>query len=444
MKNKFPFIALTLALIMTLLAGCSGGGSGSGGETAGTDSKAASGEASSNAGNSGSGKETIQFWHSIGGKNGEFLDAMIKRFNSSQDKIEVVGTFQGSYQETVTKLQQAVAAKTAPDVTMLERSNVQLFADAEVLEDLAPYMEKSGLSKDDFEEGLMGHSYFNDKLVSLPFNRSTPVMHINKSMLDEKGLSIPTTWDELKKTAEALVVKENGEVKRYGLTMPYDTWYPIAMITQAGGKFFNDEGTSVGYTTEASKTFKYLKELQNIGALYYPPSQDSGNITNQMFTSGKVGILFQSTGSISGLTQGAKFDYVTAFLPQDKQYATPTGGGNVAMMAASKHKDAAWEFMHWLMTSPEGAQQFVIDTGYLPFTKQMVDSDAIKQLWEKEPNRKVAFEQLQYAVDTNKSVQWPQVEQEFNKAIQAIMYDNKDVDATLNSYKEEVDRILKN
>lgn len=199
MKNKFPFIALTLALIMTLLAGCSGGGSGSGGETAGTDSKAASGEASSNAGNSGSGKETIQFWHSIGGKNGEFLDAMIKRFNSSQDKIEVVGTFQGSYQETVTKLQQAVAAKTAPDVTMLERSNVQLFADAEVLEDLAPYMEKSGLSKDDFEEGLMGHSYFNDKLVSLPFNRSTPVMHINKSMLDEKGLSIPTTWDELKK-----------------------------------------------------------------------------------------------------------------------------------------------------------------------------------------------------------------------------------------------------
>lgn len=114
------------------------------------------------------------------------------------------------------------------------------------------------------------------------------------------------------------------------------------------------------------------------------------------------------------------------------------------MMAASKHKDAAWEFMHWLMTSPEGAQQFVIDTGYLPFTKQMVESDAIKQLWEKEPNRKVAFEQLQYAVDTNKSVQWPQVEQEFNKAIQAIMYDNKDVDATLNSYKEEVDRILKN
>ena len=49
---------------------------------------------------------------------------------------------------------------------MLERAYVQMFADSEVLEDLTPYLEGSGISVDDFTPGLMGHSTFNDQLVS--------------------------------------------------------------------------------------------------------------------------------------------------------------------------------------------------------------------------------------------------------------------------------------
>jgi sn-glycerol 3-phosphate transport system substrate-binding protein len=82
---------------------------------------------------------------------------------------------------------------------MLERAFVQLFADSEVLEDMTPFLKKSGLSTDDLTPGLIGHSTFNKKLVSLPFNRSTPILHVNKTMLDEKGLAIPKTWDELKR-----------------------------------------------------------------------------------------------------------------------------------------------------------------------------------------------------------------------------------------------------
>ncbi|HZG16210.1 MAG TPA: ABC transporter substrate-binding protein [Candidatus Bathyarchaeia archaeon] len=436
MKKKFSAMMLSATMIAGLLAGCSGGAVNGSSEGSSASNQPTPAEQT--------GKTTIQFWHSLGGKNGEFISAMIKRFNDSQDKIEVVGTFQGSYADTVTKLQQAIAADSGPDVAMVERAFVQMFADAEVLEDLAPYMEKSQLSKDDFPQGLMGHSIFNDKLVSLPFNRSTPIMHVNKTMLDEKGLSIPKTWEELKKTSEALVIKDNGEVKRYGFSMPYDTWYPIAMITQAKGKFFNEEGTSIGFTNgEGVKTFQFLKDMQGTGALYYPPAQDSNNIVNQMFTSGKVGIIFESTGVMGGIKKNANFEYVTAFLPQDQVYATPTGGANIAMLSGSKQKEAAWEFMNWVMTDPNGGLQFVLDTGYLPFTKKMTESDKMKELWANDPNRKVAYDQLQYAVDTNKHVAWPQVMQEFFKAMQAIMYDNANIESTLETFKTETERILK-
>lgn len=441
MMKKATGIVLATTMLSGLLAACSGGQQNAGTQTQGGQS--ASQTAAAGASGSG-GKTTIQFWHSLGGKTGDFMNETIQRFNQSQNKIEVVSTFQGNYDETVTKLQQGVAAKTAPDVTMLERAYVQMFADSDVLEDLNSYMKKSKLGIDEFVPGLMGHSTFNNKLVSLPLNRSTPVMHVNMTMLKEKGLEVPKTWEELKKVANALVVKENGEFQRYGLSMPYDTWYMLAMITQAKGKFFNDEGTSIGFNNgEGTKVFKFLKDLQSTGALYYPPAKDSGNIVNQMFTSGKIGLLFNSTGSIGGLMTNVKFEYATAFLPMDQVYGTPTGGANVAMMKGSKNKEAAWEFIHWLMTDPKGGQQFVLDTGYMPFTKKMAESQQVKDLWAKEPARKTGYDQLQYAVDTNKHVAWPAVMQEFFKSIEAIMYDNKDIDATLATFKKEAERLMK-
>lgn len=443
MKNK-GVLLLTLTLVLGLLAGCGGGsGGGNAGSGAKGDPASANSAGTADAAASG-GKTTVQFWHSLGGKNGEYMDALIQRFNESHNDIEVVGTYQGGYDETVTKLQQAVASDTAPDVTMLERAYVQMFADSEVLEDLAPYLEESGISADDFTAGLMGHSYFNDQLVSLPLNRSTPILHVNKTLLDEQGLKVPTTWEELKNAANALVVKEGGEYKRYGLTMPYDTWYPIAMISQSGGRFFNEESTSVGFVDNGvgQEVFSYLKELQGTGALYYPPAQDSGNIVNSMFVEGKVGMMFQSTGSIGGLSSSVDFDYVTAFLPKNDQFANPTGGANVAMLAGSKNKEAAWEFIRWMETDPQGGLQFILQSGYLPFTKQMVESAEMKELWAKEPNRKVAYDQLQYAVDTNMDVAWPEVMHEFFSAIEAIMYDSKDINATLDTFKKEAERIL--
>ncbi|WP_028608826.1 ABC transporter substrate-binding protein [Paenibacillus harenae] len=437
MKKKLTMF-LMLTLLIGLLAACGNSNTGStGNNTSETD-------AASNQPSAPAEKVTLQFWHSMGGTNGERIDAMIKRFNESHENIEVIGTFQGGYDDTVTKLQQAVASGSAPDVSMLERAYVEMFADSEVLEDMKPYLEQSGISEDEFTEGLMGHSYFNDQLVSLPLNRSTPILHVNKTLLDEMGLTIPKTWEELEQTANALVVKENGEITRYGFSMPYDTWYPIAMISQAEGKFFNEDRTSIGFYDNGVglKVFSQLKKLQETGALYYPPATDSGNIVNGMFKEGKVAMIYQSTGSIGGLTEAVDFDYATAFLPQDKVYANPTGGANVAMLAASKNKEAAWEFIRWMETDPQGALPFILESGYLPFTKSMVESQEIKDLWAKEPNRKVAYDQLQYAVDTNNDVTWPEVMHEFFSAIEAIMYDSKDIQATLDTFKKEAERIL--
>jgi sn-glycerol 3-phosphate transport system substrate-binding protein len=442
MRNwRSKLLVWGLIAILFLVTAC--GESGNGGTTT-TSGGTTSGSTSSGGSGGSGGKVTVQFWHSLGGKNGERLDEMLKRFNESQDRIEVVGTYQGGYDETVTKLQQAISAGTAPEIAMIERAYVQMFAESGVLEDLYPYLDGSTVNIDDFLPGLMGHSVFNDQLVSLPFNRSTPILHVNKTLLDEHGLKVPTTWEELKEVANALVVKEGNEIKRYGVAMPYDTWYPIAMITQLNGTFFNEDNTSDGFVDNGigKRVFEFLKDLQNSGALYYSPQQDAGSITNNMFIEQRAAMIYQSTGSIGGILSSVDFEYTTAFLPKGEVFATPTGGANISIIANTKNKDAAWEFIEWVMTQPEGALQFIIDTGYLPFSKWMAESPALKELWEREPMRKTAYEQLEYAIDTNKDVGWPSIMHEFFAAIEAIMYDSADIDSTLKTFQKEAERIL--
>lgn len=90
---------------------------------------------------------------------------------------------------------------------MIERAFVERFAAANALVDLTPYLTKAGLSKDMFVKGLMGYSEYNNdgKLVSVPFNRSTPILYYNKTAYKEVGLNPdkgPENWAQLKEYAE--------------------------------------------------------------------------------------------------------------------------------------------------------------------------------------------------------------------------------------------------
>ncbi|MGL3148832.1 ABC transporter substrate-binding protein [Microbacterium sp. A82] len=401
---------------------------------------------SSSGGNDGEsssdGPVTIQFWHSMGGANGESLDRVVETYNESQDDVDVVATFQGGYGEALTKLQQAIPAGTAPDISMLERAFVPLLAESKVLADINPYLESSGMSEDDFVEGLMGNVTFDGALNAIPFNRSSPMLHVNKTALDEAGLEIPTTWEELETVANALVVKEGEEVSRYGVTMNYESWWPISLIVQQGGGFFNEDATDLGFDEEGVEAFDFIKGMQETDALYYPPTTDSGTVVSQMFLSDRVAMVINSSGSIGGYIEGADFDYQTAFLPEGERAAAPTGGANLIMLEASEKKDAAWTFLEWLVTDPEGGAQFIMDTGYVPFTPAMAESDAFQELFEAEPQREVAYEQLDNSIDTNNSAHFAEVDAEFLSTIQAIMYDDADIEGSLAEFRQRAQAIL--
>lgn len=444
--KKICSVLLAAAMVASMAA-CGGGNASS------TPAPAPSGtESSSTSAAAPTAKTVVNFWHCMGSANGERIQGLVDRFNKSQDAIEVVATFQGGYEEGNAKLQTAIAGGTAPDIAQIERAFIEPYATANRLEDLKPYMAKSGkVSPEDFVEGLMGYSYYNNdgKLISIPFSRSTPIFYYNKDAFKEVGLDPekgPETWDDVMEYAKKLTKVENGKTVRYGFTFPVATWYFKANVAQLGGRTINEDKTAVGFYDNGTgkKVLEYWTKLRDEGVYMTPPTKDGATISRQAFINGEAAMFQESTSLIGTLTDNCEFEVGAAYLPYAPggKRAMPTGGANIAMMSDSKNKEAAWTFLEWLITDPEGCLQFELESGYMPFTKQMVEAPAIKEKWEKYPMYRIAFDQLQYAVDTEQHLYWAELKSEILAAEQAVMNDNADIQKTLDDLNKKAKEIL--
>lgn len=457
MKRRNLALLLTVCMAGTMLAGCSGGKEAKSepeapaAETtkaAGTgEAKAPETEAAKEEAAASGEKVTVQFWHSMDGTKNDLIEQMCSDFNEAHPDIEIVPTYQGGYWEAAAKAQSAVAAGDAPDILQMGADHVCIFAQEDgLLADLKPYFEKSGMSTDDLVPAFSWDYFVNDQLLALPFGRSTPVLFVNNDMLKENGLTIPTTWDEWRSACQALVLKDDGgEYTRYGMTMPYDTWYWFMIVAQAGGQFINDERTGLGCVEDQTmyNGFKFWQDMHNDGSMYFGPVTDSDSTCRQMFLEGKSGFYLSSVGNLNTMEENAKFDLELAWVPKGVEQVVPTGGCSIVMMGSSPNKDAAWEFMKWILEDPKGGESFCLNTGYLPYTYTMTESDAYKKLYEEDPNAKKAFEQLQFASDKGHRV--PQVGTimtDLQSAIQAIMYDNEDVSEQVDILAEAVADIM--
>ena len=372
---------LAITLLVSSLVGCSNSNKSG-------DSADASGSAT-----------TIDFWAPLGGTNGETAQKMVDQFNSEHEDIKVNMLKQKDYYENATKLQAALTSKDQPDVTLLEITQTGTFASENALVDMSNYFDKTYQER--FFPGLLTNSYYENKFVGVPFNRSTPILYINKDMATKVGLDPagPKTWDELKEYATKMT---NKSEEIYGFETPIDIWFYEAMVMQSGGEITN--GKKVAFNNEAGQApVKFWQEMMKEGVMKMPPGEDynAWDVAKQDFVNGKVGMIFTSTADLAGLMQQTegKFEISTAFLPENQKYATPTGGANLAMLegGTDEEKEASAEFIKW-MTETDRIVEFSSSTGYLPTTEDATNSEKLQTLYKEKPQYKVATDQLQYAV----------------------------------------------
>lgn len=447
MKAKKMMVSLFLCAGMILsTAACAGGSStaGSGASSAPAASSAVSSAASSE--QAAGGPVTVSMWHSMGGKNAKILSSVIDAYNKSQSKIKVVAEFQGDYYASIAKAQAAIAAGNAPDILQTGSGQVCILNKEEgVLEDLVPYMKKADMKVSDFIPAFltgMGFAESPEKLTAFPMGCSTPVLYANMDLLKSINAQVPTSWDEMRAVSQKLI--KAGKVQ-YGFTIPHDPWYFWMIVGQMGGSAFNPEGKALGCLEDKTgiKAMTLYQDMCKEKTMMFGPVTDSATVCRQTFLDGKSAFFVNSCADLGGVTSSAKFKFTVNFVPKGVKNSVPTGGNSLTMLAASKHKDEAWDFIHWMYTNESGVATFVTQSGYLPSMRSMAEMPIVKDKFAKEPNYKVAFDQLQYGNNEHMKVQKSgDTANSISAMMEATLYDSEDVTKQMNTLNDQVKDIL--
>ncbi|KHD37796.1 ABC transporter substrate-binding protein [Clostridium acetobutylicum] len=388
MKRKIISLLLIGALSATILSGCA-------------QSKASASES-----------KTVQitFWHAMSGKNGEALNKMVEDFNNSHSDIKVKAEFQGKYDEELNKLKSAEKGGEAPDIVQVYDIGTRFMIDSKWAEPIQNFIDKDKYDTSSLEPNLLAYYTVNNKLYSMPFNSSTPILYYNKSAFKEADLDPnkpPKTFFELERYSKALAKKDSsGNVTRYGFSMAIYGWLFEQYLVKQGKNYVNNGN---GRSSAATKVdfdsngggLKFLKEWkQLVDSGYVGNLGRNEDDTENAFIAGKTAMYIESTADLKHDLNsiGGRFELGTAPLPSFD--GTSDGGVSIggASMWILKNKDAekqkaAFEFIKYMVSSKQQAY-WSTETGYFPVTKKAYDEDIMKENLKKSPQFKTAIDQL--------------------------------------------------
>jgi sn-glycerol 3-phosphate transport system substrate-binding protein len=153
----------------------------------------------------------VEFWHALRGPLGEALESIVAGFNNSQARYRVNATFKGSYPETMVAAIAAFRAGNPPHIVQVfEVGTATMMAAQGAIKPVYQLMRETNTPFDPsiYLPAVRGYySTADGRMVSMPFNSSTPVLWYNKDAFRRAGLNPeqpPRTWEDLREFARRI------------------------------------------------------------------------------------------------------------------------------------------------------------------------------------------------------------------------------------------------
>jgi sn-glycerol 3-phosphate transport system substrate-binding protein len=350
----------------------------------------------------------IQWWHSMGGALGEWVNDLAKDFNASQKDYKIVPTFKGSYDESMTAAIAAFRAGNAPHVLQVfEVGTATMMASKGAIVPVGEVMKKAGVQFDPAAYVPAVAGYYtapNGQMLSFPFNSSTTVLHYNKDALKAAGVNPdqpPKTWSEV-----ALVA---AKLKASGHKCPFTTswqswtqlesfsaWHNVEFATKSNG--FGGTDTRLSFNSPLH--VRHIENLANMSKQGLFVYKGRGNSADATYVSGECAMTTGSSALYGNTKRNAKFAFGISTLPYYHDVAgapqnTVIGGASLWVMAGKKaeeYKGVAQFFA--FLSRPEEAAKSHQRTGYLPLTKASYELTEKSGFYKANPGTDVSVEQM--------------------------------------------------
>ena len=383
----------------------------------------------------------LTYYYPVGvaGPLAQIMTKLVDSFNRSHPGIHVSPIFSGSYPQTLAKVETAIQGGNPPDVAVLNSTAQFDLIHLQAIEPLDSIV-KAGDFFPALTQPKPGGHYWG-----VPFQRSTNVLYYNKNAFKKAGINPnqgPKTWAAL--VADGLKLKKIGMV---GIEIPSDgttywTFEPFA--TEAGHDLGGNIGTQVYFNSAAAQTA--LQFWMNLSHKYQimPKGILQWNDVPTAFVDGKTAMIVHSSGSLESILTKANFPVGVSFLPKDKsQFLTGLGGGDLYLFKGipAAQRTAALSFIRW-MSAPAQAAWWSMQTGYIATSPRAYAQPAMQQFLKRNPQARIAVEQLPYAQPELSTYQLNQVYDVIDSALQSVIDGQTSIKLALDQAQQQATNIL--
>lgn len=242
-------------------------------------------------------------------------------------------------------------------------------------ESLKPYVDSRSLTSRDFDFADFAPQALNDvtiskEVIGIPLYSEVQLLVYRKDLLQQAGLKVPETLDELEIAAKKLTDTSKGQYGNCirGKGAATTTIYS-GILHSMGGSWVDAKGDPAFSTPEAIKAFEYYGRLARE---YGPPGATNYHWLQcqSLLASGKAAFWTDSNIFFAPLVDPKKspvFDkFGFAMFPAGAAGRKPAGGGwFLSIYQKSKQKEAAWYFIQWAISKDNTlkAQLAAIPTG---------------------------------------------------------------------------------
>lgn len=273
-----------------------------------------------------------------------------------------------------------VASGIAYDVMWAADSYVTLFADSDLLENLDPFIEKSGFDTSLYYDSLikLGQYKHSGSQYFLPRDTSKIVVYLNKAIFRQYGVDLPEndwTWEDYKAICKQLYDAGcNYETNaQYVMEAEFDWRIQLYGVTSSfGGRFLDEEGNPV-----LDDNFqKGLTELQNLIKSGYAKFSKT---EQQNFVSNRVAMRWQVRPAAVSYYATLKDDLAVVAFPtiesgvDGTEACCGTGTTGYGIGKTSSNKVIAWKFLEYMMS--EAGQENLSASGLIvPSLKSLAEN----------------------------------------------------------------------
>lgn len=312
------------------------------------------------------------------------LAQMIEEFEADNPGVKVVVEPQ-DYTTMTAKFLAATVTGDAPDIIWCARDELSGVLDAGALEPLENLFLGEWSEEDiaDIDDAFYRFGERDGNHYILSLSKNAIVLYYRADLLEQAGLEVPTTFEELVTVAEALTGEdEETGMKRYGLgqsfsTQSADSQLMANYIINEQGSLFAEDGTANWANEVGAAAMEWTKSTVESGITPMESLNTSSEDNITEFEAGKYAMFPLGAVRVPTIKDAVSFD------PDAVQIAEIPGGcvldgWFVGVWSGSENKEMAGKFLEKMYTK-ESDKLWVELGGQAPVRKSTLEEIEIDE-----------------------------------------------------------------